>query len=445
MFVNPGIVFVRNKCNRDELIYDQSQHIFNKSLKKRSLKWAKLQKSKSMAAGSMLSKSDDDTLGTLDETKSDDDGPMGTKSDPEDCVTVDFKKSFMNAVQEKARIIKEKEIAKHVEDFKEEMRLNHHNTRNFGPYDEHHEKNWHQRSPSKSSSGTTSTRSSASSRSSPIKSPTDNSHSNHASGAPQEVSASPRQTHSNPPSASSPAASGTEQQQQHHHRTASKTPNGQILNMLNQLNLEKLQNGLNHNNHHHLTHHHNHFQHTNPHTNGLSTVHFAANKEFAIDCTQSNYGKHLKEILNACRLHTQRLNHSNHSKNGYKNGMSPTNRTTTKSRGVDISDNNNALHPQDGEEFSVSMHGDYPLLFPTSFASPSPTVSPTVSPFNSFLSLHAEIDNEPTAIRLTQSEPFSAMIPTVNGSTTKIHSMSPTNLYTHFAPFFLFFREETND
>jgi len=432
MFVNPGIVFVRNKRNSDDFIYDQQHHIFNKSLKKRSLKWAKSHLQKSKAMGSMHSKSDDEMLGAVDETKSDDDSPFGTKSDPEDCVTVDFKKSFMDAVQEKARIIKEKEIAKHVEDFKEEMRLNHHNTRNyFGPYDEEHSKHWHQRSPSKSSnSGTTSTRSSASSRSSPIKSPNDHIHSNKT----QEVSASPRQS-SRPitPSAIASSPTAASNGSLHENRSGKTQPNGQILNVLNTMNIEKLQNGLSSPSYREANSHYNHFHHPHPHTqngnNHLSTVHFAANKEFGIDCSASNYGKHLKEILHACRIHSQwnskhNNNNTNHinSKNGFKNGSS-TSHITNSNKSKTAS--NSTLHDN---VYTVSMDGEYPLLFPTSFASPSPSMSPTVSPLNSFLdqiSLH-EMDDEPTVLGLSKSEPSTATISKMNGS-TKIHTKKSTN------------------
>lgn len=397
MFVNPGVVMVRNKRNHDKTIYDPRIHIFNKALRKRALKMHKL---KSIASGQMLSKSDDDALGTLDETKSDDDGVMGTKSDPEDnLTTVDFKKTFMNAVQEKARKLKEKEIERHVRDFKEEMRLNHNIVRGFGPYDEEHSKIWHHnRSPSKSSAGgTTSTRSSASSRSSPAKSPSDSVSNAHCKPSAQSTSASPRQTHPKPTS----PANGNE----HHLHSAGKAQNG-ILNVLNVLNHNRFH-------HHHATNHHHH----PPHSNGQSgpSVHFAANKEFDADCGKSNYGKHLREILESCRAHSRRMQ-SISQHHGLRNGTANT--TTTRTTTAALSQR---------EECGVPMDGGCPLLLATSFASPSPSVTVS-SPTNSSpdeSSVH-EMGDEPSVLRLSKSEPLGATTPVLNGK-AKIQKMKSTN------------------
>jgi len=433
MFVNPGNVVVRNKRNSDTLIYDHHSHIFNKSLRKRSLRWdpdqdavnRKLQKSKDrLSASSMLSKSDDDTLGTVDENKSNDD-PMA-KSDPEDIGgrQVDYKKLLMDEVHKKARKIKELEIAKHVEDFKEEMRLNHRNAARWhrggagsvgggttgsssGAASDCDDRLWAARSPSKSSAGgTTSTRSSASSRSSrsPLKSP---SAANKKGAGTKEVAASPtQQSHRE-----APTPNGNS------HSAANALPpakNGQILNVLNTLNIEKLQNGLSlqnnlHRRHHLHRHDHHHRRHRLrrhrpnhplPTNNGLLPPYCAGNGIGGIDCG-GNYGQHLAEILNSCRIHSRtvraaatRSPHKEHQRKDTES--SPRSAASPSPRAADKG---------------------YPVLFPTSFASPSVSPTATAPPSAagtprsaSFASL-----DEPEVLRVSKSEPFGAIMPPMNG------------------------------
>merc|ERR1712154_260565 len=214
------------------------------------------------------SKSDDETFGSLDESK---DENVSTKSDGEqnkkekqkqnekksktekeekehkEIDVEDVREIFLRNIHNAARRNKEKEIEAHVEAFKKEMRLNHYNNRyKFGPYDED-DKYWHNRSPSKQSNS--SSLSNEDKLSNSNKSPSK-----------QSTDKSPKEKEIKSP---------TEKEKNH-----------QILNVLNTLNLPKL--------------HRNHQVNKSP-TNYHKNV-------FNIDPNKSNYGKHLKLILNSCRI-----------------------------------------------------------------------------------------------------------------------------------------------
>jgi len=105
-----------------------------------------------------------------------------------------------------------------------------------------------------------------------------------------------------------------------------KGRNHQILNVLKTLNLPKLQNGFG------IHHHH--------------------------PDVDANYGKHLKLILNSCKIHNRSLE--------IKNGKA--------------TQNDEIEHKMDDFDFYISQNGQYPSLCPMSYASPSPSPSITATP-----------------------------------------------------------------
>eukprot|EP01084_Bolivina_argentea_P181063 312755_1 len=311
MFVNPGEVLVRDKKFQEFAIYDKQNHIYNKSLLKKKLathgKWNKMKQC-------LYSKSDDETLGSLDETKSETEAHVETKSDPEDSENIDYRQLFLQNIHNAARRNKEKEIEAHVQAFKEEMRLNHYRYKGFGPYDED-DKYW-TKSPSKSTTASSQSNITPT-KSSPSKSST--------ADTPHNTSNKEKNTKSvsNTPQPSPPTTN-----------TETNKSNHQILNVLNTLNLPKLHNGFM--NHHHIK-----------------------NNTFHIDTNDSNYGKHLKSILNSCRIHARSTHKPTDKKSSLTNGKKP-------------------------HKNGIKSHEEYmqhPILFPMSYASPSPSISPHISPF----------------------------------------------------------------
>merc|ERR1712129_257492 len=179
---------------------------------------------------------------------------------------------------------KEKEIELVVENFKHEMRQNHYNNRNkFGPYDDEQDSNFYSgtnKSPSMAKQSTDSPTKSPSKSSTSMlseKNSNSNSHSptNSRSKSPSKSSSkSPSVSHSNSASQSlinTPPSNNS----------TSGSKEDQIMNVLKTLNLPKLQNGLAHVLHHPI-------------------VHAVEDMDLS-----NNYGKHLKLILNSCKIHNR--------------------------------------------------------------------------------------------------------------------------------------------
>ena len=376
MFVNPGEVLVRDKTYQDVIIYDKINHIYNSSLKNKSSshRYNKHRSKSSLSSNSSYSKSDDETLATLDENKCDDNM---TKSDGEDSGNkeiVDYRKLFLENIHNAARRNKEKEIEAHVQAFKEEMRERHHHYhKRFGPYDD--EDNKYNKSPSKTSttstthSNTNTPPSSSPSRHSPNKL-------HHKDGGNIDNkplrSRSRSRTHSPLHSPRSPSSDNNEEPNIGNKSSQSQT---QIINVLNSLNLSKL-NGFNHH-------------------NGIT-----------IDMNTSNYGKHLKQILNSCKLHSQNqmiynknINEQS-SSSEYKDGtilnINYHHHHTTM--------NGKIIHNND--DYKLSMNGEYPILFPLSYASPSPSISPMITPSPSPLDISNELNDEPQQLKHAKSQPI---------------------------------------
>ena len=267
-----GEVLVRDKTYQDVIIYDKINHIYNSSLKNKSSshRYNKHRSKSSLSSTSSYSKSDDETLATLDENKCDD--PNMTKSDGEDSGNkeVDYRILFMENIHNAARRNKEKEIEAHVQAFKEEMRVKHyHHHKRFGPYDD--EDNKYNKSPSKTSSTSTT-------RSNPANSPPSSSPSRHSPNKSHDKDEhhndKPLRSRSRSRSHSARSPSSDNEEEPNIGNKSSKSSKSQIINVLNSLNLSKL-NGFNHH-------------------NGIT-----------IDMNTSNYGKHLKQILNSCKIHSR--------------------------------------------------------------------------------------------------------------------------------------------
>lgn len=250
MFVNPGQVTVRNKHFLEEPVYDPRRHICNKGLLQSSQSHSRKHR-KSHRSASFASKSDDDTLGTLDEREA----KTGAKSDPEDNngngdsngnsnEKLDFKRIFLEKIHNTARLNKEKEIEAHVEAYRKELKL------------EQPDLNG---SHSASASASLSASASASNRSSLTL---------EDAASDNRLSLSPSKCDS---TASSPAK--TPSQSNSHSGTDNHS---QILKLLSANNIER----------HNLS---------------------GQTHELLVDTDHSNYGKHLSRILNACRIHRRNM------------------------------------------------------------------------------------------------------------------------------------------
>lgn len=382
MFVNPGEVTVRDKQYQEDVIYDKVNHIYNSSLKNKSTNFNnKYNKSSSKSRSSLssnasYSKSDDETLSTLDETKCDDNNL--TKSDGEDSGTpnknengtVDYRKLFLQNIHNAARRNKEKEIEAYVQEYKEEMRKNH--RKKFGPYDDEDNNSKYNKSPSKSSTtGSTTTNTNTTSTSS---SPSRSSINNTPNKSSSNNNKSNEQKRSRSHSPRSPA-NDYDKDKDGENNNKPKSGNKQILNVLNSLTLSKL-NGFNH-------------------RNGIS-----------IDMNTSNYGKHLKQILNSCKIHTRNQlqnDNRNNNNNKHKNGTILNNHHNNSNTKNGKINNSNKLNI-DNDDYMLTMNGEYPSLFPMSFASPSPSISPMITPSPSPL----DLDDGPQQLKHSKSQPITS-------------------------------------
>lgn len=252
MFVNPGQVTVRNKRFHEEPIYDPRRHICNKALRQ-------TQSRKHRKSSSHRSKSDDDTLETLDEREA----KSGAMSDPEDNNTsnsnattdkVDFKRIFLEKIHDRARVDKEKEIEAHVEAYRKELKLE-------------------QPDASQSASASQSQSASASNRSSLNLEDAASDSINRLSLSPSKDSVSVSSPTKTPSKSNSQSTSGTPSKP-----GQTETEHSQILKLLSANNIER----------HNLS--------------GQLSGH-----EFLVDTDNSNYGKHLSRILNACKIHRRNM------------------------------------------------------------------------------------------------------------------------------------------
>merc|ERR1712129_679729 len=216
------------------------------------------------------SKSDDEqsnassNLNAENETKSDPDSTNANATTP----AIDYRALFRQNIHKAAQRNKEKEIELVVENFKHEMRQNHYNNRNkFGPYDDEQDSNFY--------SGTNKSPSMAKqSTDSPTKSPSKSPTNSRSKSPSKSRSKSPSVSHSNSASQSlinTPPSNNS----------TSGSKEDQIMNVLKTLNLPKLQNGLAHVLHHPI-------------------VHAVEDMDLS-----NNYGKHLKLILNSCKIHNR--------------------------------------------------------------------------------------------------------------------------------------------
>jgi hypothetical protein len=311
MFVNPGEVIVRDKKFQEIAIYDKQNHIYSKSLLLATSRKKRHLADRDNTHNRTYSKSDDDTLQSLagDAAADADTNETETKSDGEDKSggDIDYRQLFLQNIHNAARRNKEKEIEAHVQAFKEEMRLNHYNNRYKFGPYDDDDKYWNKHKPP------------------------------HAhKSSPKEACVAPKKNN--------PKQQQNEKQSQspkHVQESEEEVKNENILHIMEKL--PNLHNGY-----------------ENRHRNTIN-----------IDTNHSNYGKHLKSILQSC---TQALGSN---KRKHKNGVKHKNGTTR---------NNKA-------NYMISMNGEYPILFPMSYASPSPSPSPSpsISP-NLSPTLHAQPD-----------------------------------------------------
>ena len=58
------------------------------------------------------------------------------------------------------------------------------------------------------------------------------------------------------------------------------------------------------------------------------------------------------------------------------------------------------------DDYKLSMNGQYPILFPLSYASPSPSISPILTPSPSPLDISNDLNDEPPHLKHAKSQPI---------------------------------------
>eukprot|EP00485_Elphidium_margaritaceum_P016942 CAMPEP_0202727028 /NCGR_PEP_ID=MMETSP1385-20130828/184913_1 /ASSEMBLY_ACC=CAM_ASM_000861 /TAXON_ID=933848 /ORGANISM="Elphidium margaritaceum" /LENGTH=660 /DNA_ID=CAMNT_0049393261 /DNA_START=70 /DNA_END=2052 /DNA_ORIENTATION=- len=361
MFVNPGEVIVRDKKFHEQVVYDAKRHVYNKSLRLKhavsSNKISKLSKLSELAATASASSATTLSPTTATSALSKSDGEEDEKQQP----LLDYRQVFLQNIHKVAQRNKEKELEAHVQAYRIELRRHHDESEMWK----------HRKSPSKSSSAsnsahnTTSSSSAHSQQNSPMKASTATTHKKktaheNANANTNTVTATTTDNSNNTMASSStppsPPPTATLMENSHAHTTIHTNPNVTRVHATTATDTSHSSNRI---------------------TSGVGVLPMAslqllnmfAGRDYA---SNSNCGKHLTQILNACQIQDRSASTAKH-KNGHCNGHD--------SRQCESNDDaHNQCQDDDDDDGSrhhdyVVQHGEYPMLFPLTYASPSPSVS----------------------------------------------------------------------